>query len=101
MLTILVLERPFPDDTADPDDIRDSYIGLKLAAESIREAGHDPYPNGAYMVLLPKVLKAMARHYWRAYKYLHAKYSDFSEVADMLDLDILLPFSQTSCEVIQ
>ena len=100
MIPIYVHKRPFDDDTADPDDIRDAYIGLRLIAEEVFEPGHKPYPDGAYMVPLEEMLGAMESHNRLACEYLRDKYQMVVEVVDDLGAYILLPFSLNSCEVI-
>jgi len=101
MIPIYVHKRPFSDDTSDPEEILDSYIGLKLTAEWAYEPGGKPYPDGAYMVPLSEVLSAMMAHNRLAAEHLREKYQAINEVVENAGAYILLPFSLDSCEAVQ
>ena len=93
-----------PQHTSDPAYVQEAFVGLRVEAEgfcSPEEAQLRGCPNGAYMVALSKLLRAMRTQNVRAYEFLAAQWGNIQDVATSRnEVGILLPFPAECCEPI-
>ncbi len=99
-MRIVVLEDPHPC-VEEPSFVKEAYLGIALDVHSVLISGKDDkYPDGAYMVSLEEMLRAIHkrnRRNWQAFQWLVSKWCE----GRGRNPDVLIPLSFSACYEVQ